>query len=129
MNRKNLQRMAEYIRSIPQNRFDMSVFREDDKDNGHECQSVGCAIGHCTALDTRPLPKDLGNSILYNTWLHGFTGIEMYTEEYYWCFGQYWDLTDNTPEGAALRIEWMLKNGVPPNYIMQMRGKAKLCYK
>jgi hypothetical protein len=35
----------------------------------------------------------------------------------------------NTSQGAAARIEYMLKNGIPENYNDQILGKASLCYK
>ena len=49
--------------------------------------------------------------------------------EWQWLFCAPWTKIDNTPEGAALRIEWLLKNGLPENWQEQMCGLDPLCYK
>lgn len=43
----NLQRMADHIRTVSQEMFGMSFYRADDDFFRHECNSVGCIIGHC----------------------------------------------------------------------------------
>lgn len=39
-----------------------------------------------------------------------------------------WSETDNTPEGGAARIRWLLEYGVPRNAKAQRNGRAPLCY-
>ena len=39
-----------------------------------------------------------------------------------WCFSADWSRTDNTPEGAAKRIFWMLEFGIPQDFNAQMLG-------
>jgi len=91
-----------------------------------ECNSVGCIIGHCTALDPNPLPRWGEGGIRFCDWAVKFT--ELVGDEWKWCFSSKWLTTDNTPEGAALRIEWLLNNGLPENWVEQMNGTAPLCY-
>jgi hypothetical protein len=127
MNKENLKLMVEHIRTIPQEMFDMSDYRNGQAKTP-ECDSVGCVLGHCTVLDPSPLPrKGFGSSIDFHAWSDGFTGL--IGNEWGWCFSGGWIGTDNTPEGAALRIEWLLKNGLPKDWCEQLLGYSPLCYK
>ena len=132
MNRENLQRMADYIRTVPPENFNMELWRTPGSEFTPECNSVGCVIGHCTVLDT---PERLKTHLLgsYNfnwySWSGYFTGIGSWMKEWNWCFDFQWHNTDNTPTGAADRIEWLLNNGLPENWPAQMSGDAPLCYK
>ncbi len=121
MNRENLQRMADYIRTIPAENFDMYVYREGDHSIQYlspECKTVGCVIGHCTILDVENLPRngDGSGSILFATWSETFTGLEVCSKEWDWCFSYSWSTVDNSPEGAARRIEYLLEKGVPSGF-------------
>jgi hypothetical protein len=127
MNRDNLQRMADFIRTIPQEAFDMGAFRKGQKITP-ECDSVGCVIGHCTVLDPNPdeIPRwHDGGMIEYDEWSLNFTGLDV---EWDWCFNSDWTLADNSPKGAALRIEWLLNHGLPEDWREQMIGEAPPCY-
>ena len=126
MNRENLALMPAYIRIIRQEMFDMKSFRHGQYET-HECDSVGCVIGHCTILDLNPLPMSAFGNIDFVTWSRGFTGL--LDDGWEWCFSGGWSETDNTPEGAALRIEWLLEKGVPEDWERQMEGVTLLCYK
>jgi hypothetical protein len=138
MNRENLQRMADYIRTIPQEKFDMSIYRSGQEETP-ECDSIGCVVGHCTILDSEELPMVFySKNIDFYTWSEQFTGLiktdssmpewRLHGPEWMWCFDTYWAATDNTPGGAARRIEWLLKNGLPGNWEAQMMGEEPLCY-
>ena len=126
MNRENLQRMADYIRTIPQAMFSMRSYRFADETT-KECGSIGCVIGHCTILDTNPLPRCLDGTIDFCEWADSFTCVT--NDEWLWCFAGFWAGIDNTPTGAADRIEWLLKNGLPDDLEEQSMGKVPLCYK
>ena len=127
MNKENLLRMADYSETIPQERFDVEIFREDNNHNTHECKSVGCTIGHCTILDKYdnvPLFRGLIN---YVQWSYQFTGISKVSEWEY-LFSADWKDVDNTPTGAAKRIRHFVENGLPDNWEEQINGKATLGY-
>jgi hypothetical protein len=126
MNRENLQRMADYIRTVPKEKFSMIFYRTKGQDS-RECNSIGCVIGHCTVLDPRPLPIDPFGNIEFDEWSFDFTGVD--SSEWGWCFHSDWSTRDNTPTGAADRIEWLLNHGLPKNWEEQMRGYEPLCYK
>jgi hypothetical protein len=133
MKKENLQRMADYIRAIPQEKFDMCIFREGGISDT-ECDSVGCVIGHCTILDAENIKARFvgpSGAISFARWSEGFTGLDKHGSDgnWTWCFDSRWGIIDNTPEGAALRIEWLINNGVPKDAYEQIKGYAKLCYR
>lgn len=128
MNRENLQRMADHIRTVPQEKFEMVEWRSAEYET-KECGSIGCVIGHCTILDSKPLPRlHSSNHIDFGEWSEDFTGLDQSSDEWEWCFSSSWHEEDNTPDGAALRIEWLLKNGLPTDWKFQMEGALPLCY-
>ena len=133
MKRDNLQLMANHLKTnvIPEN-FDMEKYRGDDDDFSNPvCGSVGCTVGTCSVLDAENVIKNFTDSngrIEFTAWSEDFTGIYRGEDEWSWCFHSKWRNTDNTPMGAALRIEWLLNHGLPENWKNQMRGREKLCY-
>jgi len=129
MNTENLLKMAAHIRTIPQDRFEMGVFRPYYDYVAQECFTVGCVIGHCTALDNPGnIPRHKDGDIDFRGWSVSFTGLSLNSSCWYWCFSSNWEDVDNTPEGAARRIEWLVENGLPANWHSQMSGRAPLCY-
>ena len=119
--------MADHIRTIPQGVFDMEGFREGQHITP-ECDSVGCVLGHCVGLDPNPdgIARWEDEGINFFKWSANFTGLSV---GWAWCFSGKWVRTDNTPKGAALRIEWLLKHGLPKDWYEQLKGMAPLCYK
>jgi len=124
MNVRNLQRMANYIRTIPQDRFSMSTYREDES-NTAECNTVGCVVGHCTILDKELFNENKGD---FGIWIRHYAGFSFSSPEWDWCFDPAWSCTDNTPSGAAKRIEWLIENGLPNDWMKQMCREKPLCY-
>ena len=120
--------MADHIRTIPQGVFDMEDYRKGQHIKP-ECDSVGCAVGHCPVLDPNPneIPRLEDGCIDYMEWSMAFTGLN--DAEWLWCFDPGWRETDNKPEGAALRIEWILNHGLPEDWYEQLQREAPLCYK
>jgi hypothetical protein len=132
MKKHNLQRMVKYLRTVPQNQFDMGVWNSGVTPTV-ECGSVGCAIGHCLGkISRKPIyyfDNEPESGIDWGLWGMRVTGLHQWSDEWVWCFSPLWDDTDNTPQGAAARIEWLLKNGsVPKNFREQMYGSEPLCY-
>ena len=119
--------MADYIETVPQEKFNMRLFRTDG-DKGRECNSVGCVIGHCTILDENPLPMFRSGDINFTAWLREFTGLGPLSGESAYLFASSWEAVDNTPTGAAKRIRHFLEHGLPQDWRMQMAGYAPLSY-
>ena len=126
MNKENLKLMADYIETVPQDKFDVERFRTGQI-KYHECDSVGCVIGHCTVLDKNPLPMDCGRIIFY-AWARDFAGLNPNSSEWKYLFSLHWTAVDNTPTGAAKRIRYFIKNGLPKDWYKQILGNAPLSY-
>jgi len=127
MNRENLSRMADYIETVPQKKFNMRLFRTGEEKN-HECGSGGCILGHCTILDKNPLPLDSYGDINFSAWSLEFTGLNPFCDEWNYLFSGDWDGVDNTPAGAAKRIRHFLEKGLPDDWRGQIEDSAPLSY-
>jgi hypothetical protein len=120
--------MADHIETVNPKLFGMRLFREGD-DTPHECNSVGCIIGHCVVLDEwKNVPLYIDGDINFVAWAEQFTGVSRFRSLWNWFFSGAWTITDNTPAGAAARIRYTVKHGLPENWEEQMRGRAPLCY-
>jgi hypothetical protein len=132
MNTENLIKAAAYIRTVPQEKFDMSVWRDNRSERPeNECNSVGCAVGHCTFLDPNIKSVAKRHERLFNGfnfWEWSLEFFDLGNNQWNWCFDYEWGEVDNTPEGAALRIEWLINHGLPDNWEKQMNGEEELCY-
>lgn len=127
MNRENLQRAADYIKTIPQEFFDMGEYRMDGSRRSHKCNSIGCVIGHTTILDKyENIPRNEDGWIDFGSWADIFYGLTGGQNS--WCFSGIWDDVDNTPIGASKRIQWLLDHGLPQDWKAQMNGESPLCY-
>ena len=126
MNRENLQKLADFIKTVPQEIFDMEDIRTGQTEDA-KCDSVGCVIGHATALYDGELPRRaITGSIDFSAFWQEFGGLHYLDSCWIVCAS--WTQVDNTPLGASKRIEWLLKNGRPENWNEQMNGNAPLCY-
>lgn len=113
MNRDNLKKLADYLVSgKTRMEFDMSNYclsghSRISKPEHHDCGTVGCAIGHGPAAGIPVIDRD-------NTWFwYADRVFQCDMDEWDWCFSQDWLFVDNTPQGAAYRIYYMLDHGVP----------------
>jgi hypothetical protein len=127
MNKRNLLKMADHIETVPQELFDMELIRKGDTKT-RKCNSVGCIIGHSTVLDKNPLPRLIYGSINFLAWSKKFTGIRFLSDEGRFLFASAWQSIDNTPVGAAKRIRYFVKNGLPENWLKIMYGENPLPY-
>jgi hypothetical protein len=75
----------------------------------HDCGSVGCAIGWATMIWPKPLLESFGkySSRLF---ISEFARGDMWE----WCFGSEWATVDNSPLGAAQRIQYLIENEGDP---------------
>lgn len=135
----NLRKLAEGLleRAFP-GTFHMASFRAGTDAAGNPiawacqsatdpgCGTAGCALGWAPVI-VSPMEKsedfvDYGERVL------GLTPYEESDEAWEWCFGGDWQYSDNSPEGAAKRILYMLEHGVPEDSFEQMAGDTALCY-
>ena len=120
LNKVNILKLAKFLETLPQEKFHMLNYKLDKRGNilsvnEYSCGTIGCALGWA--------PTALGNTCThYKSW-------EEYNElnlgittsaDWDWCFSGDWVYIDNTPKGAALRLVYLVNNGVPDNYLEQM---------
>lgn len=121
MNRENLLRAIEHMKTVNADQFDMTVFNDgSDYDfDFNECNSAGCIIGHCAVIDKKrffEISQETQLNGPYHNWSIEFFGIgnkDMHTAEWLWLFGQAWNETDNTLKGAIARMQYVYDNGFP----------------
>lgn len=142
MNRENLKKLADGLRGPLVAGFDMTTYIDtgdtewfdDDEIESVEafcsarpgCGTAACAAGHATYLVAPKLADEY-----FSDYCRRIFGVNPSEPDgpWDWCFGASWAYIDNTPTGAADRIEWLLANGVPEDCRDQRRGKAPLCYR
>lgn len=134
MNRENLKKLADGLRGPLLIDFDMfSYVRSIDRELpvtvvGNGCGTAACACGHATYLVA---PKRKGEDFeSYSERLFGLNP-ELTNRGWDWCFSCQWTEVDNTAQGAADRIDWLLDKGLPiPDLIEgMMAGTIPLCYR
>lgn len=113
MNKENLQLMADHIKTIDPELFDMDIYRRGDTEFA-ECNSIGCVIRHCAVLEEGELPRLPNGGIDFSHWSYKFTGLHTMDVEWEWCFGSSWSQHDNSIEGAVNRIEYLVNNESVP---------------
>jgi hypothetical protein len=153
--RENLLALAAGLRTMPPPnvRFTMSFFCDHYGRDQPVCGSVGCAVGCATYIVEPRAVAQIGFGGMYwasrNDRLDGTNALperfyETYTQYsarvfgvggtastitvWQWMFGEDWTYVDNTPQGAAARIEWYLAHGLPENWRAQMFNAEPLCY-
>jgi hypothetical protein len=137
MNRENFLTLAEYLFTLPNDfeYFDMSQFaaikntnadsfcefkqiiRFADLDKFNSCEICHCALGKAIGAGFKPIRKDRG----WRDYCLRVFDIGFHSPEYSWCFGEEWKKSDNTPQGAAARIMYMLENGIPDDWVNQTK--------
>lgn len=123
MNIKNLEKLIEFIPTIPDDKFYMGVYREDCTPT-HLCNSIGCIVGWASALLTK---KEFEFYLQKEKWERGTDYLEYYDIAYEWS-SDFFDLklaqwvylfgTDNTndKELAVKRVQTLIENnGVVPS--------------
>lgn len=128
MNKENLQRMVDYLKSgaVPQEKFDMICYHPLDNEirseenytwiQEHICETAGCVIGHCINLDTDLFKKQFHNASnglikgVFTRWSEEFTGLSAISKLWNFMFSGEWDTLDNTIKGAITRIEAVIND-------------------
>lgn len=137
--RANLAKLSAYLKALPEDyaRFEMATFlgvnRRDTSDifempeleqylrqNGGPpgCGTVACAVGHGPAAHIFMTEKEITGGFAgapdWDAYVERVFGTEDDTFE--WMFGGDWHRCDNTPLGAAKRIDYFLAYGVPEDF-------------
>lgn len=120
MSRENLAKLALYLETMtPPPGFDMALYAQNLEENPDftipiyriheaydECGTVACAIGHGPKAGI-----DIGNSLTWGDYADKFTDGDGGVFD--WLFDSAWSKLDNTPTGAARRINYYLEHGLP----------------
>lgn len=136
MNTENLLKLATYLLSGElKAEFDMISFTDsvlpiEQANFKTECGTVGCAAGHgpyagIPKHSTETWTEYIGR--VFDVHVIPNTPNTLYME-WDWLFGADWREIDNTPQGAAKRILYLIRHGLPYNWQDQMNGCAPLTY-
>lgn len=108
MNIHNLKRMYNHILTVPEELLDMQYWRKEGAEmTRYECNTVGCIIGHCIALDTSIVKRRSDDAIDFERWSEDF--LEIRSSSSVWDF--------------LFAMEWA--NGKIPNSKSQILGRLK----
>lgn len=112
--RNNLLKLADHLLNKPlKAEFDMGLFcpiaLADSNKSVNICGTVGCALGHTTYI----IEEKSGHET-WDAYSERLFGLSKADEEWSWCFGSLWTSVDNSPQGAAYRIRYMLGTGGIP---------------
>jgi hypothetical protein len=138
MNKDNLLKLAAFLKVLPQEEFHMHHFRQTIASvcNGtnkytdffsiDNCGSVGCAMGwapfvqgletevadfsDCASVTLSDI-SSVEKTLDFNSYCKRIFGFESDHVVWDWCFASDWEDVDNTPVGAALRIEFAVEHG------------------
>lgn len=121
MNVENLRKLANYLKGQLKAAFDMDVYTKESWERD-DCGTGGCAAGH------GPYAGIIKANESWTSYVTRAFGLHVSDPARSWCFSSQWCNTDNTPLGAAKRIEWLLEHGVPENWREQITRKEPLCY-
>ena len=110
MDKENLLKMADFIETVPPDRFDMGNYRS-------------CVVGHSLKRFAA-----YPNLEVVERWGAAFTLIERGSPEWRYLFAAAWRREDNTPTGAAKRIRHLVEKGLPKNWLAQLSGTAPRSY-
>lgn len=143
---QNLRDLSAYLKALPETNvtFDMATFYDDNTTSAElerlgECGTSACAVGHYAMMrgwtsSHGGVKPPVGVAIKHGLvradggaypigWSEFCTkeiGVEAINdgedELFEWLFDAYWGRIDNTPEGAAARIDYFLEKGLPSNF-------------
>jgi hypothetical protein len=134
MNRENLDKLATYLESLPADyeHFDMSRYLLIPGGIGsiaaelaygadptilNNCGTAACALGHGPAAGI-PAELEPGYGIDWDQYAE-----ENFTEDgnvHDWLFSSFWDGVDDTHQGAAARIRYILDGNEVPERLIRL---------
>ncbi len=113
INKKNLKRTREYIAEVDDSMIKMYYYREGTLYNP-KCNSIGCIVGHATALDAENVKKNFTNKdgIRFESWSREFFGTGRKSKLWQYLFGhQHIDIKDY----HLYRMDYILEGNKAPN--------------
>lgn len=131
MNIKNLIKARDAILGCDPELFDMKYYRASNGEpvtfyNHHNCGTIGCFLGWMPFVDgLEALDKEVFLTIGSNFIAYAKRLFELDWDSLVWIFATEWSNIDNTPIGAALRCNYLIEHGRPPdNWRDQLNGFA-----
>lgn len=91
----------------------------------NSCGTVACALGHGPAAGITPKVTTSWFDTSWGQYGSEEFGVDDSSAAWYWLFGPDWEKADNTPQGAAARINLYIVNGVPEDYMEYYTGRNK----
>lgn len=126
--RGNLHRLAVYLWDLPQAVFDMADYSVDGHSPSEGCGTIGCAVGYGPNAGIAANNGDT-DWIYYLERVFISHAQDPDEQLWSWCFSDEWAEKDNSPRGAACRILYMLRYGLPDDWEDQLyEDDAPLCY-
>jgi hypothetical protein len=126
MNKQRLLDAADWAENnIDPEMFDMGSFRSGEK-NKPECDSIGCMVGHLTAMNAENVMENYLYSyrdIKFGEWSINYFALD--EDEWDYLFSVAWAEVDNTLEGAIARMR-RLANGMTDEEILEELKKIEL---
>jgi len=119
INVDNLRLLEAKLRTVGEDQFDMGAYRDDGNyllEDMHNCNTVACAAGWAPTIpDLRAKASDCDEAgdLDYERYLKRVFGFGEFSEVWSYLFSGNWDRYDNTPEGAADRIDHLCTTGEP----------------
>lgn len=118
----NMTRLKEIAHAAGLSAFDMAQYEGAAY---HDCGTAACALGFAPSI--LGIPREIGQA--WESYSQKHLGVpwpatdidnpdygdraELMRDTYRWLFGGGWSTTDNTPEGAAYRLNLALTHGIP----------------
>ncbi len=116
--KRNLKRTREHIAEVNGSMINMNYYRCDFFDTYNpECKSIGCIIGHATALDAKNVMKNFTNKkgIEFSLWSIEFFGIGRKSKLWEYLFGN--NNNQDIKEYHLYRMDYILADNEAPNII------------
>jgi len=117
--KRNCAKLASYLETLPEGyeHFAMDCFYGDDNlatvSGYNVCGTVACAIGHGPAAGVKVGRDDRLRSGAILWWSYSDRFATPHTPAWLFMFDGEWAEVDNTPQGAAQRIRWILDGNDP----------------
>ena len=117
--KQNLILLRDHLQTVDRDKFDMDWFMLDEDDQHislhhheaiHNCGSAACAIGYGPAAGVKVIETDKE----WDTYSERVFGFSCLSDAWNFMFSGVWTSYDNTPEGAARRINYVIEHGQPP---------------